>query len=99
MVKGANAWFQANTFNPSKTLHAPSNAQCNQPRGGSPLVSPATSHYDICFVLPPISPCTISLGAAACSLTHSLLSYRCPIPCSLYYIGMMCGGPCLAPDY
>ncbi len=74
-------------------------ATCNWPRGESPLVSTGTGHYDVCFVLPPISLCTISLGAAACSLTHSLSPYHCPIFCSLYYIGMTCGGPCLAPNY
>ncbi len=73
--------------------------KCNQPRASPALVSTGTGHYDVCFVLPPIVLCTISLGAAACCLTHSFSSYRCPISCSLYCIGMTCGGPCSAPDY
>src|SRR5258708_31999311 len=72
---------------------------CNQPRVDSPLVSTGTGHYDVCFVLPPISSCTISFGVAACSLTCSLSPYHCPISCSLYCIGMTCGGPCSAPNY
>jgi len=72
---------------------------CNRPRAVSPLVSTGTGHYDICFVLPSISSCTISFGAAACSLTHFHSPYRCPISCSLYCIGMTCGGPCSAPNY
>ncbi len=86
-----------------KLLYVPTEDQtadilCNWPRATSTLVSTGTSHYDVCFVLPPISCCTISFGAAACSLTHIFPPYRCPISCSLYCIGMMCGGPCSAPD-
>src|SRR5216684_3619319 len=72
---------------------------CNWPRASPALVSTGTGHYDVCFVLPSIVPCTISFGAAACSLTHSLSLYHCPISCSMYCIGMMCGGPCSALDY
>ena len=46
-----------------------------------------------------LSHCMISFGAAMCSLTHLISGYRCPISCSLYCIGMMCGGPCLTLDY
>ena len=78
---------------------------CNWPReSGSSndwyaLVSVGTGQYDVSFVLPSISLCIISLGAATYSLTHSYLPYCCPIMCSLYCIGMTCGGPCLAPNY
>src|SRR5713226_2684435 len=71
---------------------------CNWPRASPALVSTGTGHYDVCFVLPVIIPCMISFGAAACSLTHPSSCYRCPISCSLYCIGMMCGGPCSAPN-
>ena len=79
--------------------------QCNWPRvSGSSndrcaLVSSGTGHYNICFTLPPIVPCTISFEAIMCSLTHPILDYCCPALCSLYCIGMTCGGSCLAPDY
>src|SRR5258708_17324521 len=65
------------------------------------LVSVGTGHYNVhCFVLPLIVLCIISFGAALCSLIHSSLSsYCCPVSCSLYYIGVMCGGPCSSPDY
>ena len=72
---------------------------CNRPRASPALVRTGTGQYDICFVLPSITLCTISLGAAVCSLTHSLSPYCCPVSCFLYCIGMMCGGPCSAPDY
>src|SRR5229473_5958217 len=71
---------------------------CNRPRASPALVSTGTGQYDICFVLPTIISCMISFGVAACSLTHSDSPYICPISCSLYCIGMTCGGPCSAPD-
>src|SRR5229473_723012 len=63
-------------------------AFCNRPRASPALVSTGTGHYDVCFVLPPILSCTISFGAATCSLTHSLSSYHCPLSCSLYCLCM-----------
>ncbi len=80
-------------------------AGCNRPRVSRSsndqcaLVSSGTGHYDSLFVLPSIVPCMISFGAAMCSLTHLSPPYHCPVSCSLYCIGMMCGGPCSAPDY
>ncbi len=80
-------------------------ADCNQPgvSGSSndwyAPVSSGTGHYNSLFVLPVTVPCTISFGATMCSLTHLFPPYCCPVSCSLYCIGMTCGGPCLALDY
>src|SRR5216684_1330061 len=65
------------------------------------LVSVETSQNGThSFVLPSIVPCMISIGAASCSLAHSSFPcYCCPVSCSLYYIGIMCGGPCSSLDY
>ncbi len=79
---------------------------CNRPRASQSssdchtLVSVGTSPSSIhSFVLPLSLPCTISIGAASCSLIHSSHpSYRCPVSCSLYCIGMTCGSPCSSLD-
>ncbi len=80
---------------------------CNRPRVSGSLydqntpVSVETSPNSPCsFVLPSLVPCMISIGAASCSLAQtSSLRYHCPLSCSLFCIGMTCGGPCLSPDY
>jgi len=61
-------------------------------------VSSGTGHYDSLFVLPVIVPYTISFGATACSLTHPLSAYHCPVSCSLYCIGTMCGSVAAATN-
>ena len=74
---------------------------CNRPGVLDAPVSMGTGPSKFCsFVLPPLVPCTISIGAVSCSLAKALtLWYRCPLSCSLFCIGMMCGGPCSSPDY
>src|SRR5258708_31098689 len=63
---------------------------CNRPRASPALVSNATGQYDKTFILSLTRSCTISFGAASCSLMTS--SYRCsclvsPLPFS---IGVVC---------
>ncbi len=62
---------------------------CNQPGVLNAPVSIGTSPNEFCsFVLPPLVPCMISIGAASCSLAQaSSLQYRCPLSCSLFCIG------------
>jgi len=75
---------------------------CNRPGELDAPVSTGTSLNDfLCsFVLPLSTPCMISIGAASCSLAKASTSrYRCPLSCSLFCIGMTCGGPCSSPDY
>src|SRR5713226_4060618 len=64
--------------------------KCNRPRASSALVSSGTGQYDEVFVLSPVRSCTISFGAASCSLMMS--SYQCsclvsPVP---FCIGIVC---------
>src|SRR5260370_22160659 len=64
--------------------------QCNRPRASPALVSDATRQYDEIFILSPTRSCTISFGAASCSLMTS--SYQCfclvsPLP---FCIGVVC---------
>ncbi len=83
------------------------NSGCNRPGASGSLsdqnapVSVGTGPKYYCsFVLPPLVPCMISIGAASCSLAQtSPLQYRCPLSCSLFCIGTTCGGPCSSPDY
>src|SRR5258708_17419164 len=80
---------------------------CNRPKVSQllsdchALVSVGTGPNSVhSFVLPLTVPCMISIGAASCSLAQaSLPHYHCPLSCSLYCIGMMCGSPCSSPDY
>src|SRR5258707_701095 len=51
-------------------------SSCNRPRVSPALVSDATGQYDEIFILSPTRSCTISFGAASCSLMTS--PYRCP---------------------
>src|SRR5258707_4451259 len=82
-------------------------AKCNWPRASGlshdpgTLVSVGTGQNGMhSFVLPLSLHCMISIGAASCLLSCSSLSgYHCPVSCSLYCIGMTCGGPCSSPDY
>src|SRR5713226_6346260 len=63
---------------------------CNRPRASPALVSDATGQYDEIFILSPTRSCTISFGAASCSLMTS--SYRCPCLISVlpFCIGIVC---------
>src|SRR5216684_7122131 len=60
--------------------------RCNWPGVSNAPVSTGTGPNNFCsFVLPPLVPCTISFGAASCSLVQvSSLQYRCPLLCSLF---------------
>src|SRR5258707_10342792 len=68
----------------------PFQTTCNWPRASPALVSDATGQYDEIFILSPIHSCTISFGAASCSLMMS--SYRCPCLVSAlpFCIGIVC---------
>ncbi len=87
--------------------HVTEDSLCHRPRAlgsssdQSTLVSVGTGQSSShSFVLPSIVPCTISIGAASCSLAQtSVPCYHCPLSCSLYCIGMTCGSPCSSPDY
>src|SRR5713226_5644854 len=63
---------------------------CNWPRASPALVSDATGQYDEIFILSPTHSCTISFGAASCSLMMS--PYRCPCLVSAlpFCIGIVC---------
>ena len=63
---------------------------CNWPRVSPALVSDATGQYDEIFILSPTRSCTISFGAASCSLMTS--PYRCPCLVSVlpFCIGVVC---------
>ena len=80
---------------------ATADSYCNWPGVLNAPVSMGTGPNEFCsFVLPPLVPCTISIGAASCSLAQaSSLRYRCPLSCSLFCIGMTCGSPCSSPNY
>src|SRR5712692_8110264 len=65
-------------------------SSCNWPRASPALVSNATGQYDEIFILSLTRSCTISFGAASCSLMTS--SYWCsclvsPVP---FCIGVVC---------
>src|SRR5258707_5031882 len=68
----------------------PFQTTCNRPRVSPALVSDATGQYDENFILSPSRSCTISFGAASCSLMTS--SYRCPCLVSIlpFCIGIVC---------
>src|SRR5258708_6371775 len=74
---------------PSLTC-VPSFPPCNRPRASLALVSDATGQYDEIFILSPTHSCTISFGAASCSLMTS--PYRCPCLVSIlpFCIGIAC---------
>src|SRR5258707_1245875 len=98
--------IQAPQHAPPSSSPPVSESSCNWPREPQSSSDPATLVSEgtgpiewHSFVLPSIVPCTISFGAAACALIHSTYSDNCPVSCSLYCIGITCGGPCSAPDY
>src|SRR5258708_38941104 len=64
--------------------------RCQRPRASPALVSDATRQYAEIFILSPNHSCTISFGAASCSLMTS--SYRCPCLVSIlpFCIGVVC---------
>src|SRR5258707_1476367 len=49
---------------------------CNWPRASPALVSNTTGQYDEIFTLSPTRSCTITFGAASCTLITS--PYQCP---------------------
>src|SRR5216684_4894425 len=69
---------------------APTQPNCNRPRASPALVSNATGQYDETFTLSLTRSCTISFGAASCSLMTS--SYRCSCLVSVlpFCIGIVC---------
>jgi hypothetical protein len=69
---------------------------CNWPGAIWPSVSVGTGPI-CCFALPSLCHCTISFRAALCALywcRFLLVPYMYPTSCSLYCIGLSCGGPC-----
>src|SRR5229473_5175318 len=63
---------------------------CNRPRASPALVSDATGQYDEIFILSPTHSCTISFGAASCSLMTSPYQCPCLISALPFCIGVVC---------